>query len=106
MLIAGIYFDKKIERRLSGATWTLPAALYARPLNLEVGMALAQSALITELKLLNYRPVTSVEDAGQFSVVDNHVLIYRRAFEFPDRAESPALVMVNFDEQRDIEYSN
>jgi len=99
MLIAGIYFDKKIERRLSGATWTLPAALYARPLNLEVGMKLAQSALITELKLLNYRPVISVEDAGQFSVVDNHVLIYRRAFEFPDRAESPALVMVNFDEQ-------
>jgi len=100
MLIAGIYFDKKIERRLTGPTWTLPAALYARPLNLEVGMSLAQSALITELKLLNYRPVISVEDIGQFSVVDNHVLIYRRAFEFPDRAESPALIMVNFDEQR------
>jgi len=98
MLIAGIYFDKKIERRLSGATWTLPAALYARPLNLQVGMSLAQSALITELKLLNYRPVTSVEDAGQFSVVGNHVLIYRRTFEFPDRVEPSALVMVNFNE--------
>ena len=99
MVIAGIYFDKKIDRRLSGATWTLPAALYARPLNLQVGMSLAQSALITELKLLNYRPVTSVEDAGQFSVVGNHVLIYRRTFEFPDRVEPSALVMVNFNEQ-------
>jgi penicillin-binding protein 1B len=97
MLMAGIYFDKKIERRLGGATWTLPAALYARPLNLEVGMQLAQSALVTELKLLNYRPVISVEDVGQFSVNGNHVLIYRRAFEFPDKAESSALVMVNFD---------
>lgn len=99
MLIAGIYLDKKIERRLSGATWTLPATLYARPLNLEVGMSLAQSALITELKLLNYRPVTSVEDIGQFSVVGNHVLVYRRAFEFPDKVESAALVMVSFDHQ-------
>ena len=96
MLIAGIYFDQKIERRLTGATWTLPAALYARPLNLKVGGALVKSALITELKLLNYRPVTSVEDIGQFSVNGNHVLIYRRAFDFPDKSEPPVLVMVNF----------
>jgi len=99
MLIAGIYFDGKIERRLGGATWTLPAALYARPLNLTVGMELTQQALIKELKLLNYRPVISVEEVGQFSVVDNHVLIYRRAFAFPDKNEAPALVMVNFDQQ-------
>lgn len=100
IVICGIYFDKKIERRLDGSTWTLPAALYARPLLLHVDMRLAKKALISELKLLNYRPVISVESAGQFSVNGNDVIIYRRAFDFPDQAESSALVMVSFDKQR------
>jgi len=98
MLIAGIYYDQKIERRLSGMTWALPAALYARPLNLDVGMSLAQSALMKELKLLNYRPVISVEDIGQFSVTNNTVLVYRRAFKFPDKNEPASLVRITFDQ--------
>ncbi|MDN2665017.1 penicillin-binding protein 1B [Psychromonas sp. 14N.309.X.WAT.B.A12] len=100
IVIAGIYFDKKVENRLDGSTWDLPATLYARPLLLKVNEPLAQSALVSELKLLNYRAVQRIESAGQFAVNGNQVTIYRRAFDFPDRAEAAAIVSVSFDGNR------
>ncbi|PKF61285.1 penicillin-binding protein 1B [Psychromonas sp. psych-6C06] len=84
MVIAGIYFDKKIERKLDGSTWTLPAQIYARPLTIEPLQLLSPNALISELKMLNYRPVRVVNSAGQFSVKGERVTIYRRTFDFPD----------------------
>jgi penicillin-binding protein 1B len=97
MVIAGIYFDKKIERRLDGTTWTLPAQVYARPLLLDINQPLTQQTLIKELRLLNYRPVELVNSAGQFSVNDNRVTIFRRAFDFPDAVVSKEKIDVIFD---------
>ena len=99
IIICGIYFDKKIERRLDGSTWTLPAALYARPLTLQVASPLTQHALVGELRLLNYRPVRNVQSAGQFATSGNKVTIYRRAFDFSDRSEPAQLVTVSFNGQ-------
>ncbi|TEW53773.1 penicillin-binding protein 1B [Psychromonas sp. RZ22] len=111
IIICGIYFDKKIERRLDGSTWTLPATLYARPLVLDLDKPLTKSALVSELKLLNYRPVSIVQDVGQFAVKGKEVVIYRRAFDFPDRSEPAALAIVDFNEHgisriRDNEYNH
>jgi penicillin-binding protein 1B len=96
MVIAGIYFDKKIERRLDGTAWTLPAQVYARPLVLDKHQSITQNALITELKLLNYRPVETVRSAGQFSVKSNEIQLYRRAFDFPEGIEVKEKVTVSF----------
>jgi penicillin-binding protein 1B len=96
MVIAGIYFDKKIERKLDGSAWTLPAQVYARPLLIDREQSLTQKALITELKLLNYRPVKIVRSAGQFSVAANKVTLYRRAFDFPEGIELKEKVTVSF----------
>ena len=96
MIIAGIYFDKKIERRLDGATWTLPAQVYARPLLIKTGGQLTEKGLVAELKLLNYRPVRRVQASGQFAVENHHVIIYRRAFNFPDKAVVAQKVVVSF----------
>ncbi|GLS92635.1 penicillin-binding protein 1B [Psychromonas marina] len=96
MVIAGIYFDKKIERRLDGSAWTLPAQVYARPLVLDTQQSITQSALIKELRLLNYRPVEVVNSPGQFSVKGERVTIFRRAFDFPDTLVSKEKVNVTF----------
>ncbi|AGH82096.1 penicillin-binding protein 1B [Psychromonas sp. CNPT3] len=96
MLILGIYFDSKIERKFASGTWELPAQVYGRALKLEVGGALSSTLLIEELKLLNYRPVRDVQAPGQFSVNNNSVTFYRRAFDFADRPEGAIAVKVNF----------
>lgn len=96
MVIAGIYFDKKIERKLDGSAWTLPAQVYARPLIIEPFQATTKKALVSELKMLNYRPVKVVHSAGQFSVNGERIDIYRRAFEFPDRFEAKKRISITF----------
>lgn len=96
MLIAGIYFDKKIERRLDGLAWTLPAQVYARPLLLKPQQAISQKVLIAELRLLNYRPVERVHGAGQFSVNGNRVELFRRSFDFPEGIELQEKISVTF----------
>ncbi|MFT6928418.1 MAG: penicillin-binding protein 1B [Psychromonas sp.] len=106
MLIAGIYFDEKIERKLDGPMWTLPAQVYARPLLLTASSRLSKQALIAELKLLNYRPVVDVQASGQFAVNNHQVLIYKRAFNFADRYESAKLIAVNFSGERLLSISD
>ncbi|WP_022941694.1 penicillin-binding protein 1B [Psychromonas hadalis] len=96
MVIAGIYFDKKIERRLEGSTWTLPAQVYARPLLLQPHQSVTKQALISELRMLNYRPVRTVQSAGQFAVQGDRVEIYRRAFDFPQGIAVKEKVIVTF----------
>ena len=96
MFIAGIYFDKKIERKLDGATWVLPAQVYARPLLIKTGSILNKKSLIAELKLLNYRAVIRVLGRGQFAVDGDKVTIYRRQFDFPDEVLNAFQVDVNF----------
>jgi len=96
MVIMGIYFDKKIERKLDGSAWTLPAQVYARPLILEKGQSLTQKSLIAELRLLNYRPVKIVRSAGQFSVDNHQVQLFRRSFDFPDGIEHNEKISVHF----------
>ncbi|WP_354624675.1 transglycosylase domain-containing protein [Psychromonas sp. MME2] len=97
MFLLGIYFDRKIERKFDGATWALPAQVYARPLHLQVGKELSPTLLISELKTLNYRPVEIVQSRGQFSVAGDQVTIYRRAFTFSDRPESAVKINIHFD---------
>ncbi|HEY5714896.1 MAG TPA: penicillin-binding protein 1B, partial [Psychromonas sp.] len=102
MFIAGIYFDRKIERKLDGSTWTLPAQVYARPLVLKNSGKLAKQALISELKLLNYRPVEHVQASGQFAENNQQVIIYKRAFNFPDKYENAQKIAVNFSAEQII----
>ena len=100
MFIAGIYFDEKIERRLEGTTWNLPAQVYARPLVIKKDGELTQKSLITELKLLNYRPVKRVQASGQFAVKNNKVTVYRRTFDFSDKIVTATKVDVSFSNNR------
>lgn len=106
MVILGIYFDKKIERRLDGATWALPAQVYARPLLLEPQQSLSPNALIAELRLLNYRPVERVHGAGQFSVAGERIEIFRRSFDFPEGIEVKEKVAVTFANNRIVSLKN
>ncbi|WP_413700224.1 hypothetical protein ACLKMH_23795 [Psychromonas sp. KJ10-10] len=51
MVIAGIYFDKKIERRLDGSAWTLPAQVFARPLIIDHSQLITQANLDKRIKI-------------------------------------------------------
>ena len=98
-LLAGLlvmYLDARITATFSDKMWDLPAKVYARPLELFVGAALAPDDLAYELEVLGYRSVTSPGRPGEVSRNRSRFDIYTRGFAFPGEREVARRVLIEF----------
>ncbi len=77
--------DREIQARFEGKRWSLPARVFARPLELYVGRSLTADLLRLELEALNYEEGDS--RPGQFSMQGNEASLRTRPFVFSDGAE-------------------
>ncbi len=91
-----IYLDSVVQDKFSGKRWTIPAKVYARPLELFKGQKLSKEDFLTELNALGYRTADSVTNVGQINVNANQVTVYIRGFQFYEGAEPSKLVNVSF----------
>jgi len=74
--------------RFTGRLWSLPARVYARPLELYVGKKISVEELLFELKSLDYQSVGQPPSRpGRYHHWDNHFEIKTRAFRFWDGSE-------------------
>jgi penicillin-binding protein 1B len=62
--VALVYLDAQIRHRFEGHRWSLPAKVYARPLELFKGQKLAEGQLVYELTQLGYRWVEQAKAPG------------------------------------------
>lgn len=93
--VALVYLDAQIRHRFEGHRWSLPAKVYARPLELFQGQQLAQGQLDYELTQLGYRWVKRAKAPGQVQKTNQGVTIYSRGFRFADGDEQGYLVDVS-----------
>ena len=93
-LLYVVYLDAVIRVKFEGKRWSLPARVYARPMELYPGEALSKKELLTELQFLNYRPGSKAP--GTYSERGNSVLLNTRGFTFWDRQEQPRRINVTF----------
>src|SRR5574344_1795810 len=98
MLLAGymVYLDAVVQERFAGKRWTVPARVYARPLELYVGQALKQQDFLTELQALGYRRSPAADKPGSLSVNGNQVELFARGFKFYDGEERAQRIRVRF----------
>ena len=98
VVVAGlaIYFDAVVQEKFSGKRWTVPAKVYARPLELFVGQKLSQSDFLRELEALGYRRENPVDGPGGMSVAGNTIDLYSRGFQFYEGAEPAQRIRVRF----------
>ena len=94
-VVALIYLDAQIRHRFEGHRWSLPAKVYARPLELFTGQQLAQGQLKFELTQLGYRWVKQAKAPGQVQKMNQGMIIYSRGFRFVGGDEQGHLVEVN-----------
>ena len=94
--IYGVYLAGKISDRLDGKVWDLPAAVYGRTVNLEPGMAYSLNEMVKLLEGMQYRKVTKITRAGEFSVTGNTIQMLRRPFDFPDSKEGQINARLTF----------
>ena len=91
-----VYLDAVVQEKFSGKRWTIPAKVYARPLELFVGQKLELKDFLTELDALGYRRVNAVDGPGQVAVAGSTVSLNTRGFQFYEGLEQARPVRVRF----------
>ncbi len=94
------FLDFQVYRKFEGHRWTLPARVYARPLELYSGLALNATQFATELKALGYRFVSRPRRPGEVARNASRFQLISRAFDFWDGREASRPLRVSFDASR------
>src|SRR5690606_24703772 len=102
VILAGfaIYLDAVVQEKFSGKRWTVPAKVYARPLEVFSGLKLSQADFLRELEALGYRRTERLEGPGGFSVAGSAVELQTRGFQFYESVESSQHIRVRFANDR------
>ncbi len=90
------YLDFQVYRKFEGNRWSLPARVYARPLELYVGQSLNAEQFAAELRALGYRFVRSPRRAGEVSRQGGRFQMISRPFDFWDGREASLPLRVSF----------
>lgn len=94
------YLDKVIRAKFDGKRWSIPAVVYARPLELYPDLAFTPEMLAEELQLGGYREDQQATAPGGYDRRGNVMHLVTRDFYFSDGPEKSTAVTVEFAGQR------
>lgn len=83
LTIFTIYLDAKVQKTFEGQRWQVPAQIYGQIESLKIGEQVKLNRLGESLTLNGYQKVTKVYAPGQYAQSINRLIIFRRAFIFP-----------------------
>lgn len=96
LLGAGVYtayLDYEIRSQFEGKRWSVPARVFARPLELYPGRSLEKARFLRELQLLHYRRGDAIR-GGEFREQGGRIHVSTRGFPFADGVEPPRRLVV------------
>jgi penicillin-binding protein 1B len=96
-VIYGTYLDRVVVHQFEGRRWTLPAQIYAAPLELYAGLPLSQADLEHELQRLQYRRVDRLERPGTYRQQGARVDVALRPAHFADETRPASILSLSVD---------
>ncbi len=91
-----VWLDYRVVDRFTGRLWSLPARVYASPLELYAGKKITVDELLFELKSLDYVSVKQPPSRpGRYHHWENNFEIKTRAFRFWDGAEDSREIRID-----------
>ena len=90
------FLDFQVYRQFEGKRWSLPARVYARPLELYAGLRLTPAQFAAELRALGYRQVSVARRPGEVSRNARRFQLISRPFRFWDGQEASQTLRVSF----------
>jgi penicillin-binding protein 1B len=96
-VVYGIYIDREVTHQFEGRRWTLPAKIYAAPLELYAGLPLSQADLEHELQRLQYRRVDRLERPGTYREQGARVDVALRPARFADETRPASILSISAD---------
>ena len=91
------HLDRVVKREFQGRHWSVPAHVYAAPLELYAGAPVGANDLEEELRRLHYRPGDPLSGAGNYRRRGNSFILHARRVRFSDEQREPQLVAISAD---------
>src|SRR5262245_32309677 len=91
-----LYLDHVITSTFEGRRWSLPARVYARPLEIYDGLPLSAADFEVELKRVGYRAARGAPTPGTYARNAEEVRAYLRPFQFSDGLRAEQQITVSF----------
>ena len=92
-----VHLDRVVTREFQGRHWSVPARVYAAPLELYVGAPVAASDLEEELLRLHYRAGDPLEGPGIYRRQGASYELHARRVRFSDELREAQLVRISAD---------
>lgn len=108
-LLAAVYVleqDELVRSQFEGKRWSLPARVFARPLELYEGQSLTAENLQKELQLLGYSYVTHLVGTGQFTRKKDTFNIQTRGFKFAEDQEISRRIQIDIKKNKIVKLAN
>jgi penicillin-binding protein 1B len=91
------HLDRLVTREFQGRHWSVPARVYAAPLELYAGAPIAAEDLEEQLRLLHYRRGEPAKGPGFYRRNGNAFDLHARRVRFIDELREPELVSIHAD---------
>ncbi|NOX52782.1 MAG: penicillin-binding protein 1B [Gammaproteobacteria bacterium] len=91
-----IQVDRTITKTFEGRRWSVPAQVFAQPLELHQGAKISRAELQVELQRLGYHQDANLPTPGTFKTHNQELQIYLRAFHFMERARQSQRLDIQF----------
>jgi penicillin-binding protein 1B len=87
---------RQVTQQFEGRRWTLPARVYAQPIDLYAGQQLSSRRFADELERLGYLAVANPDRPGTYRRRGERVSVYVREFRFADGPQESRALSVGF----------
>lgn len=91
-----IYLDRNITSTFEGRRWSIPAQVFAQPLELYPGARIDRTALTQELARLGYRVDVNLAISGTYKHRGQDLQIHLRPFRFMERERRAQRIELKF----------
>lgn len=88
------WLDVQVRAQFEGRRWSVPARLYARPVELYPGMRMSAAALEQELRDAGYQPRATLDRAASYARQGDAFRVHMRRFQFWDGEQPERQVRV------------
>src|SRR3569833_2101473 len=89
-----LYLDHLVTKQFEGRRWSLPAQVYAAPLELYTGLSLSGGDLEHELQRLQYRRVDRLEHPGTYRIQGGRIDVALRPARFADETRPASILSI------------
>jgi len=89
--------DHRVTKQFEGRRWTLPARVYAQPIELYVGQSLSAKRAAEEIERLGYLAQARADRPGTYWRRGDRIGVFLRAFRFSDEMQAARALDIGFE---------